>query len=405
MDLGLRQIERAAASGDPQAREQLIKVLQRTGNHPYWIRVREVTCQKDDIVFDEDIKKREPHLPRWEQRGPSLDRRWVFYLHIPIAHTQMVVWLGQMQCQEARNGAYLVGQVETLENRYLWDTWLEQAGDNTVEIIRANWAVPGALKSDGGNQSRTHFITEVPLDWTPAETIEIATTAVEPPGRGRTGPQVVLPSQDFLVEDYLFDLFYEWLLETKTEYGTRLRQACCPLDYQLTTIYQGRHLWLHYWKEWDSIREIIAEPGDYYPDRIAYDVSYCVSWCGDYTARFHRWGDEDGHDNDSGHSNALSRCEVVNMNRPEEDHLRGQQLAREGAFAALQKKLGVMIDAAEYWRYQVILEEVSLPYREGQVRGCPCRKYGEPYGSTWMAGMILPEEFKDHQSLRHCKPI
>ena len=402
MDLALRQIERAAASGDPQAREQLVRALQRAGDHPYWIRVREVTCQKDNIYFDEDIKKHQPHLPRWEQRGPSLDRRWVFYLHIPIGGAQMVVWLGEMVCREAPNGAYLVGQIETLENRYLWDNWLENAetGANAVEIIRANWAVPGILKSDGGSQSRPQFFCDVPLGWTPAELVELSTTQFGP-----SHPAVIIPSQDFLVEDYLFDIFYEWLQKTKTEYGVRLRNACCPLDYRLPTIYQDRHIWLHYWKEWNSVREIIAEPGDYYPDRIAYDVSYCVSWCGDYSARFYRWGHEDGHDYDAGHSNALARCEVVNMDRPEEDHLEAQQLARKKAFEALQKKLGLMIDVAEYWRYQVILEEVSLPYREGQVRGCPCRKYGEPYGSTWMAGMVVPEEFKDHPSLRHCKPV
>jgi hypothetical protein len=409
MDLALRQIERAAAAGDPIAREHLIAMLQRAGSHPYWIRVREVTSEKDSIYYDETLKEQQPKLPRWEQRGPSLDRKWTFFLHIPIADgTQMVVWLGDIHCKESSDGTHLVGHLESLDDRYLWDNWLQRENINEVEIVRANWAVAAVLKNSGGAQARLHLFAALPLNWTPDKPIDLSRLQLAPVAGVRDA--IVRLSEEnphfFLAEDYLFDLFYEWLQNTRTEYGSRLRQACFPLDHQLPTVYQGKHIWLHYWKEWDQAREIIEEPGAYYPNRTVYDVSYCVSWCGDYSSRFYRWGNEPGDDNSGGHINALSASEVVNEDRPEIEHIEAQQRARERAYQAVQKKLKAMIAIANFWNYQVFLEEVSLPYTHPkQVRGCPCEKH-DPYPSTWMAGMEVPKEIMaDNRNLGWCKPI
>lgn len=381
MDSGLRQLERAAAN-DPLARERFIKALQRSAAHPYWIRVREVTCQKDNIYNDEELRRAQPELPRWEERGPSLDRRWVFFLHIPIGDTEMVVWLGQVSYYESITGENFYALLESLGNRYLWDEWVQRAGADANEIARSNWALSEALQSDGGIYTRTHLRATLPANWRPEDIIGPENTTVNEEHHLRP---VQLPSRDFLAEEYFFHLFYEWLQNTQTEYGSRLRQACYPLDYRLPTVYQERHIWLHYWVAWDSPREIIAEPRDPHPDRIAYDVAYNVKWCGDYSARFYRWGGQPGDDNSGGHMNALSSCEVVNMDQTESEHLRGYQLARQRAFNALQKKLRAMVEVAEKWRYHVIVEEVFLPYIPPQTRGCPCRL--DPYRSTWRAGM------------------
>lgn len=428
MDLSLRQIERAVNSGDSVAKEQLIRVLHRAGNHPYWIRVRELTSEKDNIYYDQTLKEQQPHLPRWEQRGPSLDREWVFFLHIPMADgTQMVVWLGEISCKEpSEELSPMVGTIGSVGDRYLWDKWLQRENNNNAEIIRANWAVAAALKSParapvashdsptftGGGNSRVHFFTGLPVNWTPRERIDFSRIQLAPESGVR---DVITQLSDenpytFLVEDYLFKSFYGWLQNTQTEYGSRLRQACFPLNYQLPTVYQDKHIWLHYWKEWDQAREIIEEPGAYYPNRTVYDVSYCVSWCGDYSSRFYRWGGEPGDDNSGGHINALSASRVVYEDRPEIEHIEAQQEAREAAYKAVQKKLQAMLTIANFWNYQVFLEEVSLPYkREKQVRGCPCGV--DPYQSTWMAGMQVPEEIRlQNQSpggstFSWCKPI
>jgi hypothetical protein len=142
MDLSLRQIERAALLGDPLAKEQLIRALHRAGKHPYWIRVRELTSEKDSIYYDQTLKEQQPHLPRWEKRGPSLDRKWSFYLHIPMEDgTQMIVWLGEVSCKEPSTSSSLTGHVEltgrvdSLADRYLWDKWLLRENSNAVEIF------------------------------------------------------------------------------------------------------------------------------------------------------------------------------------------------------------------------------------------------------------------------------
>jgi hypothetical protein len=84
-DLSLRNLERQAASGDPQGFQRYIATLFRQGSQPYWFRVREVTSRKDEIYADSDLQEEDPvnFLP-WEKRGPSLDRKWLFYLHIPF---------------------------------------------------------------------------------------------------------------------------------------------------------------------------------------------------------------------------------------------------------------------------------------------------------------------------------
>jgi len=410
MDLSLRQIERAALLGDPLTKEHLIRALHRAGKHPYWIRVRELTSEKDSIYYDQTLKEQQPHLPRWEKRGPSLDREWAFDLHIPMEDgTQMVVWLGKVSCKEPTSSSLtghveLTGRVDSLADRYLWDKWLLRENNNAVETFRANWATAGALKEPGGSHSATHFFVSLPLNWTPQERISLFSIQISPNAAGVRDLLVELTDEDhptFLVEDYLFQSFYRWLQNTGTEYGARLRQACCPLDHQLPTVYQGKHIWLHYWKEWDQAREIIEEPGAYYPDRTVYNVSYCVSWCGDSDARFYRWGGEPGDDNSGGHINALSTSRVVHDDRPEIEHIEAQQEAREAAYQAVQKKIRSMIAIANFWNYQVFLEEVSLPYRrKGQVRGCPCGIFDPEhphvgaYRSTWMAGMQVPEEVR-----------
>lgn len=396
-DFSLRNLERQIAAGDTDALQHYIAALFRLGHHPYWFRIREVTCRKDEVYADAELKEEDPdNFIRWEQRGPSLDRKWLFYLHIPMHdETEMIIGLGKMTCYEAPNGAYLQGCVEALRNRYLWDNWSQRGGIDQHEIDRANYALSNALTSAEGRagQARAHFNVDVPLDWTPAEVVDprdaIALNwdpadhdpeEVRPYNRfaqryQNGNPPTILPESNFLIQDYLFNLFYEWLGNTQIEYGVRLREACYPLDRQLPTIYQNRHVWLYFWKKWDRVREVIPDDRDPYGHRFVYDVAYDVAWHGGYNARFHRWEHDDGHDGGIFNSlHALSRSVVVKAEESEEAHLAGQEKARNDARKATREKLDAMIDVADYWRYDVILVEGEPPKTQ-------------PYQSTWKAGM------------------
>jgi len=403
-DTQLRHLQRIAASGDPDARQKLIQNLFRAGKQPYWIRVREITSHKDDIYEDEGMRKKDPNIPRWEDRGTSLDKRWHFYLHIPIREgTQMIIWLGEMNLFEASNGAYMQGCVESLRDRYTLDLWLDaelREHNRPNEIARINYALSSALIHEGrAGQTRAHFNTDVPLGWTPADPIEAVSTIalnwdpadrdageVDPYNRyaqkfraGVGEPETVIPEGEFLVEDYLFNLFYEWMGHTQVEYGVRLRQACYPLDYQLPSVYQGRHVWLFYWKHQDYANKLLAKLGDYHPSRTVYGCAYAVNWMWGFNSRFYRWGNDAAHDNDGAPLNGLWTSEVVHEDKPETEHLAAQQQVWARARELVERKIKVMMEVAGRWGYQVIL-----------VEGQPPRHYEDPYRSSWMAGMQFP---------------
>lgn len=396
-DSYMRDLERKLATGDQDDFRRYLTSLFRSGYQPYWFRIREVTCRKDELYADRKLKENDPvnFLP-WEQRGPSLDRKWLFYLHIPmIDETEMIVGLGQMTCFESSNGAYLEGCVEALRDWFLWDNWSNRDEITEQEISRSNWALSSAITSAEGRagQTRAHFNVDVPLGWTPEDLVDPRDAVAlnwNPPDqdpdeirpydsnaqRYREGdPLTLIPPGEFLVQDYLFNLFYEWLGSTQIEYGIRLRNACYPLNKQLSTIYQNRHIWLYYWKKWDRVREVIPDDRDPYGHRFVYDVAYGVAWYGGQGARFWRWDHDDGHDGGIHHSlNALSRSVVVQAEEPEEAHIAGEEKARRGAWEATQKKMEAMIDVAEYWRYKVYVIEGEPPQKRSYI-------------STWKAGM------------------
>lgn len=436
-DTRIRELERRIAGNDKSAVKELVAALFRADFHPYWIRVREITCWRDEIYSDRrdddprDLAGRDENLTtaprrdstRWEDSEPSLDRKWIFYLHIPmIDDSQLVVYLGQMACfwvenpgifGVAREGPALLGSVSSIRDWNRWNSLADDAlshfvpcecigasigqhdvddcpGWGVTEISRINHSLATALEGGGpAFYHRAMFNVVLPPAWTPDNlvfpemAIALNDAQILPFERyaqryALRDPETVLPERPFLVENYLFGRFYDWLcglpVPHRVEYATRLQAACCPLNYRLPTQYQGRHIWLYYWKESDS-REIIAEPGDYYPDRWVYETGYKVRWRWGINARFYRWGLDPGDDGNGQRINGLFHSIVVNADRPPEEHLSAQKEVERRAEESLRRKLRQMIEVANKWRYEVIV-----------VEGAPTVE-DNPYDSTWKAGM------------------
>lgn len=388
-DVQLRDLARLATHDDSASILRYVAALHRLEQHPYWFSVRELMPSKDTVYWDQS----HPDEPRWEDRPLSKDRRLIFRIHIPlsekvewlqkmrqllekkyVAYTdknEFTAWLGEITCTEVADStgnSFLQGCVKSFRDLHRWDQWERDASNSGLvagrlgisEIERANQALICALQGSAvAFMFRAIININLPLDWHPSQPIDPGSVTPlngqeRPYDQGMQDfrpedPQIPIPEQPFLLENFLGSHFINWLGDTTSTFGQQLHQELWPLGPQLPTNYLGKHINLHYWIEWDGVREIAK---DYYPARKAYDVAYKVNWWGDSSIRFWRWGSDPGWAEGT-HENGLSACEVVHNTESEQEHQQAYALAHHKAWTSLQKRLRGLIAVAEKYGYQV----------------------------------------------------
>lgn len=427
-DNRLRDLEHQwQSSGDPALFHQYVLELFRTGNNPFWIRIRETMARRNTVYYDSELLENQKNwsravaedpeqtyypepevflktsqfpggIPWWENREPFRDRVWNIFLHIPRPDgTAIDVGLGKITGYE--DGDTLRCTVEGHRDRFSFDRWQENARLNrnqsrtpleaANEAARANWSLANQFRSTGEDALLN---MDVPIDWEPTDPILLSygvqplneilgpdTPDDEKPYRegarmrhSPDAPITEIPDHEFYITEYLFNQFMEWLTNTTTYYGQRVLAEIDPLDPQLPTISEGKWINLYYWVALDSVREIEGSnnPNDpeYQQHRYVYNVAYRLDWRGDYNARFWRYSGDPAHVDPL---DAIRTSELQFQDPSEAAHER----ARARAWEILQKKIAQILSVTNKYDYRVILVE------------------GEPisvYDHTWQAGMQYP---------------